>query len=649
PAPAGAPSRSRNVGSPATGAEADAEAPAARPNRQAKAGRKQTHEGRDRDRGEVRTIDAGNGDERAKNEVAAQLGSAPADPNLADPTGATDGDGVADGIVGGAVGERANGVLEELRDEAPAENRREAEKKFRAPPVPVYDWGATVYLSNDDSMSLASAQRVLWALSRDAPVVPSQIRKHELLNYFSFDTAPPGAGRTFGILGSAARDGDTLTVALAVKGATPPRRPLDLTVVVDRSGSMLQEGRMDYTKRGLHQLIDHLQPGDRLDLVLFDSKVCTPVEGFVVGRDDPTLLGRVVDGIQPKNATDLDAGLREAYAIQTRRDAADTHGRNRRVLVITDAELNSGNVSRDLVSEVGAQLDANDIHLSGVGVGRTFDDEMLDLLTEKGRGAYVYLGSEVVVDRVFGPGFDSLVETVAEDVKVSLDLPDSLAMAKFYGEEMSTDAADVKPISYHAGTAQLFLQDLKIADRGIRPDDPLTVTIAFRDPGSMEPVTEVLRTTVGALLDADPHNLYKGQALMAFADWTVARAEGEPCGAPLDAFRGRLDAVRDDAELAFVDGLVARTCGGARVAAVPGVELKVNVAAELAVGDAVVTCSGWRSTESLSPSDTIARFTGVPPGTCTLALPSRPPVAVEVPPTGKAVTCTSNGVVVRCG
>ena len=62
-----------------------------------------------------------------------------------------------------------------------------------------------------------------------------------------------------------------------------PRTPLNLGLVIDRSGSMSSEGRMSYLQRGLRKMSEQLQDGDRVDIVLFDSSVCSPLENFVVG------------------------------------------------------------------------------------------------------------------------------------------------------------------------------------------------------------------------------------------------------------------------------------------------------------------------------------------------------------------------------
>jgi Ca-activated chloride channel family protein len=530
-----------------------------------------------------------------------------------------------------------------------------AESEPAPAPDANFDWGGVTYLSNDDSMSLASAQRLLWAVQNKGPVKTSEVRPHELLNYFSFDTTPVPAGDTFSVLASAEQtDSRTLSMAFAVKGVTPERKPLDLTLVLDRSGSMEAEGRMEYLKRGLTKMTSQLERGDRVDIVLFDDENCTPLENYVVGRDDPALLTDVIGALRPRGSTDLDAGLREGYRIAKGHD--EVEGRNRRMLLISDALLNTGEVNPDVVSEIGKAYESSGIRLSAIGVGRDFNDKVLDELSEKGKGAYVYLGSEAVVDRVFGAGFTSLVQTVAHDVHFSLDLPPSLAMEKFYGEESSTHKEDVQPINYYAGTTQLFVQDLKMRDARPVRSELVKLTAEWTDVDTGEARTQTFTASVGSLLDADPHNLHKGRALLAWTDLILARSLGnDPCGAPYATWDERAGELGDDAEIAWLDGLTAPLCGQTpstprRVATVPGVPYKVKVDADQVIAEVGMQCGSKSSSESLTAGSNVVRFEAKP-GACQLVLYGNVPMyaSVDVPATGGDVRCVVRGGRLSCG
>jgi Ca-activated chloride channel family protein len=516
------------------------------------------------------------------------------------------------------------------------------------------EWGATVFLSNDDSMSLASAQRVLWAVMHDTALSVREIRPHELLNYFSFDTVTPDADQTFDVLASAEQQGDRLSVAVSVKGATPPGLPLDLTWLVDRSGSMSAEGRMEYVHRALTLATDQLHAGDRVDIVLFDDAVCTPIQNFVVGRDDLSVLKNTIQQIQPEGSTDVDLGLREAYTVA--KSHLDTHGRNRRMMVVTDAQMNTGDVDPNTVSEIGKAFESDGIRLTGVGVGTDFNDQVLDMLTEKGKGAYVYVGSDAVVDRLFGAtGFDSLVHTIAHDVHFSMNLPDSLAMERFYGEEASTNREDVQPINYYAGTSQVFLQDLAIKDGRAVKTDPVELVIEYRDAVTGEPEKRVFRTTVGAMLGTDPHNVRKGMALMAWSDMLTAQAMGgDACGNELRTYASRAARLPDDAEIGFVNGLVRKQCGDFELPAVVtnrGVPFKVKVDSDIQLASAALECAGERVTDGLSASDSVASFTAPAGQVCELVLAGTVDMRaeVEVPTTGGDLRCVIRGGRISCG
>ncbi|MBN2529162.1 MAG: VWA domain-containing protein [Deltaproteobacteria bacterium] len=413
-----------------------------------------------------------------------------------------------------AEGEMDDAELQMAKDEAPLDEYE--------------NWGASIYLSNDDSMSLSSAQRVMYAIDSFLPLPAEHIRPHELLNYFTFDTADVAAGHDFSVYPDVMADGQeegVYTLGLAVSGRTvtkKDRRNVALTWVIDRSGSMQSEGRMEYLKRGLYKSMAELKRGDMIHMVLFDHNVCTPVENFVVGRDNMDDLKRAIDALRPMGSTDLHAGLTEGYAIADR--SYQGHHSNR-VVLITDALTNTGVTDERLISMISKFYDTRRIRLSGVGVGREFNDALLDKLTEKGKGAYVFLGSDAEVDAVFGPGFISLVETVALDVHFRLHLPKSLRMNVFYGEESSVHKEDVQAIHYFANTSQLFLSDVIARGGELRPQDDIMLTIEYQDPESGDEMVEEYAFNLKDVMKNEPYNTRKGKLIIAWIDMLAVMAE----------------------------------------------------------------------------------------------------------------------------
>jgi hypothetical protein len=187
-----------------------------------------------------------------------------------------------------------------------------------------------------------------------------------------------------------------------------------------------------------------------------------------------------------------------------------------RVILITDAQADSGVTDERLISMVARNYDARHIRLSGVGVGRTFNDSLLDQLTERGKGAYVFLGSENEVDAVFGPRFVSLIETIASDVHFKLHLPPSLKMDTFYGEEASTSKERVQSIHYFANTSQMFLSDLRGRNAEFPGTDDVMFTIEYEDPETGESRVEEFAWQLASVQGRDI-NLNKANLVSTFA------------------------------------------------------------------------------------------------------------------------------------
>ena len=392
-------------------------------------------------------------------------------------------------------------------------------------------WGQPIYVSNDDSMSLSSAQRVQFAVDNFAPLAPADIRPHELVNW-AFGTLPGSTDAThdFAVEGDilSREENGTHTMALAVHGrrvGRGGRRNAALTLVVDQSGSMKREGRMDFVRRGLLRMVRELKKGDIINLVTFDNRVCPRLTNFVVGRDEPQILHREILRIKPRGATNLHAGLKQGYALA---DAGYQPTYSNRVMVITDALANRGVTDARTMGMVSDFFDSRRIRLSGIGVGKTFNDELLDKLTEKGRGAYVFLGSEAVVDRIFGDRFVSLVETIANDVHFRLHLPPTMRVQRFHGEEASTNRQEVQAVHFFADTSQVLLVDVEAWKGQLRGEDDVMLEIEYQNPETGDVRIEQHVVHLNEAIDSGRGYAANGKLVLAFADGLKMLARRAP-------------------------------------------------------------------------------------------------------------------------
>src|SRR5690606_23327186 len=99
------------------------------------------------------------------------------------------------------------------------------------------------------------------------------------------------------------------------------------------------KSRLDWAKEALRHTVDQLNPNDTFSLTVFDSKneVLLPAASV---RNKKALI-RVIDGLKTRGSTNLHAGLLDGYT-QASQSAAKISGRESRVLLISDAFLNTG-------------------------------------------------------------------------------------------------------------------------------------------------------------------------------------------------------------------------------------------------------------------------------------------------------------------
>jgi Ca-activated chloride channel family protein len=147
-----------------------------------------------------------------------------------------------------------------------------------------------------------------------------------------------------------------------------PRRPLNVALVLDRSGSM-RGPRLQQMKAAVKQFIQHLTPEDILAIVAYDDMVQLVAPAGPVA--DPAATAELVELVEEGGGTAMGLGLSLGLA-EVRRHA--TPERLNRILLLTDGTTDDGPQCLTLADEAGAE----GISIAPIGFGAEWDDALLE-------------------------------------------------------------------------------------------------------------------------------------------------------------------------------------------------------------------------------------------------------------------------------
>lgn len=322
-------------------------------------------------------------------------------------------------------------------------------------------------------------------------VDPSEVRTEEFINYFAQDYPTPERGLSVHL------DATTIPFRpehrlVRVGVASAPaheetRAGADLALVVDCSGSMGDQGKMETTRSALRTLVTSLQPTDRVAIVCYSTDARVLLEPTLVA--DRELVLRAIDELRPQSSTNAAAGLTLGYdlAMAMRDDGLD-EGRMTRVVLISDGVANVGETDpQGILARISTQAKAG-INLISVGVGMdTYNDYLLEQLADQGDGWHVYVDSDAEAERVFATGLTGSLVLAAADAKAQVEFdPAQVAGYRLIGyenravadEDFRNDAVDGGEVFAGHTTTALY----EVALREGRHEGPFVwATVRYRD------------------------------------------------------------------------------------------------------------------------------------------------------------------------
>lgn len=228
-------------------------------------------------------------------------------------------------------------------------------------------------------------------------------------------------------LSTSATTGNVLVQAQASDVFGGRRQPLNLALVIDRSGSMEGEP-LDYVKQACSHVVDLLSPDDLLSIVTFEEQVDVVMPARRVVNKDLVKqhIGRIIAG----RTTNLFDGL---VAGSAQVSSVPGGGYLKRLLLLTDGEPTAG--LKDFNSIVGQVAGMKDkgITVTALGFGPEYNEELLAGIARRGGGNYYYISRPDLLPEVFRRELETMMTVIATNVRLVLHLPRWTDIRQIYG------------------------------------------------------------------------------------------------------------------------------------------------------------------------------------------------------------------------
>lgn len=209
----------------------------------------------------------------------------------------------------------------------------------------------------------------------------------------------------------------TLRVLVAMEApeaeGTAKARPLNLVLVLDRSGSM-SGPKLRNVRQAAGMLFERLAAEDIFSLVAYDSEVDDIVPPVRVG--EAVGVAERIAAVRSRGCTFLSGGYERGCALAGRAGSGEFTSR---VILLSDGLANEGETRPKALAQIAAGMLAEGITTTTIGVGEGYNEGLMALMAEYGGGGAHFIERPEDAVSVFEEELGCLKSLAASRVEVS--------------------------------------------------------------------------------------------------------------------------------------------------------------------------------------------------------------------------------------
>lgn len=215
----------------------------------------------------------------------------------------------------------------------------------------------------------------------------------------------------------------------AIKFQGDARPPLNIALVIDRSGSMSGE-KLEHAKEAARKLVNGLSEQDRLAIISYGTDVTVDFGSRPVSAENRPHMLSAIDGIAVNGGTNLSGGYERGLE-EVKRWKSDKS--INRVLLMSDGNANIGVTYLPELERMARQGLSDGASLTSVGVGLDYNEDLMTRMANEGAGNYYFVDNFSKTATVLEQEMKGLSKTVARNASVMLTLAPGVKLQNLYG------------------------------------------------------------------------------------------------------------------------------------------------------------------------------------------------------------------------
>lgn len=253
--------------------------------------------------------------------------------------------------------------------------------------------------------------------------------------------------------------------------------PLNLAIVVDRSGSMKGK-RLANALDAARGMIRRLRDGDVVSLVAYNTSADivlppTTVDSFSRGRAIDA-----VDAITAQGDTCISCGIETAM-----RELGRRTGMVDRILLLSDGEATAGVRDVDGFRRIAERCRGMGASISAIGVDVEYNERVMSVLALESNGRHHFVDDAGDLSRAFDDELATLVKSVAKDAELAVELAPGVELVEVVDRTFRREGDKlVVPLgAFSAGEEKTLLVKVRVP-RGAEGTRPVAgIRLGFSD------------------------------------------------------------------------------------------------------------------------------------------------------------------------